>query len=333
MARDAVNDFLAACAPLFKALKDSRARKWLDTLEHDIGRAWSVDSPAIRQWRDAVAALPPGPEEITAELDSDIVGIGRPGQLGQDQLERLNASLERLIPWRKGPFRLFDTLVDSEWRSDLKWNRLRDHIQPLDGKLALDVGCGNGYHCWRMLGAGAARVIGIDPTLLFIAQFQCAKHFLPQQPVDLLPLGIEQIPANLQAFDSVFSMGVLYHRRSPIDHLMQLRDCLRRDGELVLETLVVDGKKGYALMPEKRYAGMRNVWFLPSPATLTQWLSRCGFRDIRCVDMSPTTAEEQRPTRWTNHRSLIDCIDPENPSRTVEGHPAPLRAIFIANRA
>ena len=56
-------------------------------------------------------------------------------------------------------------------------------------------------------------------------------------------------------------MGVLYHRRSPIDHLLELKGCLQTGGELVLETLVIDGGLGEVLVPENRYAKMRNVWF------------------------------------------------------------------------
>ena len=328
-----MNDFTSMPTPLFDALAATPARKWLDTLPGDIEQAFSNSSPAVEAWKSAVATMPPRPEEVSYALDADIVAIGSRDQLPENEARQLNASLESLLPWRKGPYRLFGELIDSEWRGDLKWNRLSRRIQPLTGRLVLDVGCGNGYHCWRMRGAGAARVIGIDPTLLFVAQFHCIKHFLPNEPVDLLPLGIQQLPANLQAFDTVFSMGVLYHRRSPIDHLLQLRDCLRVDGELVLETLVVEGEEGYALVPRKRYAGMKNVWFLPSVATLIQWMTRCGFRNVRCIDQTPTTSEEQRPTRWSNHHSLIDCVDPSNPSLTREGHPAPLRAIIIANRA
>ena len=132
----------------------------------------------------------------------------------------------------------------------------------------LDVGCGNGYHCWRMLGAGARAVIGIDPTLLSVMQFQAIQRLTGNANIFVLPLGIEDMPYGLKAFDTVFSMGVLYHRRSPIDHLLELRDSLRPGGELVLETLVIDGKLGDTLVPQQRYAKMRNVWFIPSCETL-----------------------------------------------------------------
>ncbi|MCF1540680.1 DUF1698 domain-containing protein, partial [Escherichia coli] len=78
-------------------------------------------------------------------------------------------------------------------------------------------GCGNGYHMWRMLGEGAYQVMGIDPSELFLIQFEAVRKLMANdQRIHLVPLGIEQLP-ELQAFDTVFSMGVLYHRRSPLD--------------------------------------------------------------------------------------------------------------------
>ena len=244
--------------------------------------------------------------------------------------ESLTAQLQRFAPWRKGPYSLHGVYIDSEWRSDWKWQRVKDHISPLTDRLVLDVGCGNGYHCWRMAGVGAHAVLGLDPMLLYVMQFLAVQHFLQTPNVLVLPLRLEDIPRQLHAFDTVFSMGVLYHRRSPLDHLFQLRECLRPGGELILETLVIEGKPGESLMPQDRYARMRNVWFIPSCATLQRWLQRCGFNDIRVVDVSATTTEEQRVTHWSGDESLRDFLDPEDSSRTIEGYPAPQRAIVVA---
>ena len=43
------------------------------------------------------------------------------------------------------------------------------------------------------------------------------------------------------------------------------------------------------------------------------------------------TIQEQRRTEWMRFHSLADFLDPENPTLTVEGLPAPRRAIVIAN--
>jgi tRNA (mo5U34)-methyltransferase len=281
-------------------------------------------------WFNSVEALP-NVASTHRQLDSDVIRIGNKAELNPLQHQQLEQNLRSLHPWRKGPYRLFGIHIDTEWRSDWKWQRLKDHIAPLNQRTVLDIGCGNGYHCWRMLGAGAKAVIGIDPMLLNVMQFLAIKKLYGAAPIHVLPLGIEHIPAGLKAFDTVFSMGVLYHRRSPIDHLLELRDALQSGGELVLETLVIDGKLGEVLLPEDRYAKMRNVWFLPSCATLESWLKRCGFKNIRLIDVTTTSVEEQRSTDWMRFHSLQDFLDPENSQLTCEGLPAPKRAVFIAN--
>jgi len=147
----------------------------------------------------------------------------------------------------------------------------------------------------------------------------------------VLPLGVDDLP-NFVEFDTVFSMGVLYHRRSPVDFLQQLKSLLRPDGELVLETLVIDGDEQQLLIPAGRYAKMRNVWFIPSVLMLERMLRRCGYKNVRTVDVSVTTLDEQRSTDWMQFHSLADFLDPEDSSLTIEGYPAPKRAILLANR-
>ncbi len=236
-----------------------------------------------------------------------------------------------LHPWRKGPFELFGVHIDTEWRSDWKWERLQDAIAPLEGRKVLDIGCGSGYHCWRMRGAGASLVAGIDPTPLFVLQYFALQRYIQDWHVAVLPMGVEHLPEQMRAFDTCFSMGILYHRRSPIDHLIALRDCLREGGQLVLETLVVDGPEGYSLVPEGRYSKMGNVWFIPSPATLTSWLRKLRFQNVELVDVSTTTTEEQRSTEWMRFHSLEQFLDDKNPQLTTEGYPAPKRAIVLAD--
>ena len=246
------------------------------------------------------------------------------------QTQALRELLLQLHPWRKGPFHIHGVDIDTEWRSDWKWQRLRNDIEPLSGKRVLDIGCGSGYHVWRMLGEGAAEVIGVDPTPLFVVQFWALQHFIQNFNAWVLPLGIEHLPAKLRAFDSVFSMGVLYHRRSPLDHLLELREALAPGGQLVLETLVIDGKDGDVLVPEDRYARMGNVWFLPSCATLETWLKKMKFQNIELIDINTTSSDEQRSTEWMTYHSLTNFLDPKDNSKTIEGYPAPQRAIITA---
>lgn len=326
--------------PLYNALIDAKADVWADMLPQQLERAFDQAKHGdLAQWQALVESVPVLPVSQRV-LDADAVQIGCADDLVEPPLavaatakNQLEDRLKALHPWRKGPYDLFGIHIDTEWRSDWKWDRLKNDIAPLKHRFVLDVGCGNGYHCWRMLGAGAKMVVGIDPMLLNVMQFQLVRKLYGEAPVYVLPLGIEDMPYGLKAFDTVFSMGVLYHRRSPIDHLLELRDCLQPGGELVLETLVIDGGLGEVLLPEDRYARMRNVWFLPSCETLISWLKRCGFKNIRLVDVTATSIEEQRSTEWMQFHSLKDFLDAENPQLTCEGLPAPKRAIVVANSA
>ena len=281
----------------------------------------------LPRWQTALDSLPTLTPD-TRHLNRSRVGAE--GAADEASRQILTDALKGLHPWRKGPFELFGVHIDTEWRSDWKWDRLEQALSPLAGRRVLDVGCGSGYHCWRMRGAGAELVAGIDPTPLFIVQYFALQYYLQDFAVAVLPMGIEHLPEKLAAFDTVFSMGILYHRRSPFDHLLQLRDALRPGGELVLETLVVDGELGHTLVPEGRYSKMGNVWFIPSTATLESWLRKAGFRDIQLVDVSTTTTDEQRSTDWMQFHSLADFLHPDDPSLTVEGYPAPKRAVLIA---
>lgn len=305
-----------------------RAADWHSALKRHFDPARHGNLP---RWLEALARLPKViPSQI--QLNQDCLAIGASGDLNPQQRQDLEQGLRELHPWRKGPFDFFGLHIDTEWRSDWKWQRVRPHLSPLEGRLVLDVGCGSGYHAWRMRGEGARFVLGIDPSALFLCQFRTVKTYLPQEPVHFLPLRSEDLPRGLAGFDTVFSMGVLYHRRAPFDHLEELRDALVPGGELVLETLVVPGDDQTVLLPRDRYAQMRNVWLIPSPAFLVRMVERMGFEQARVVDLNQTSLDEQRTTDWMRFQSLRDFLDPQDLDRTVEGYPAPRRAVLIARK-
>ena len=316
--------------PLINRWRDSDMRRWADILQDQVNRGLSHERYGdLGRWQDALNALP----EVTVDsinLTGSRVGASTHTALDDSSRSQLHETLMGLHPWRKGPYDLFGVHIDTEWRSDWKWDRLQGKIDPLPGRRVLDVGCGSGYHCWRMLGDGASEVIGIDPTPLFVMQFCALQKYLQKDNIWVLPVGIQDVPKKLQAFDSIFSMGILYHRRSPMDHLQDLKDCLRPGGQLVLETLVIEGVLGDTLVPEGRYARMGNVWFLPSCDTLLSWMRKMGFEDPDLVDVSVTSTEEQRSTDWMRFHSLSDFLDPEDHSKSIEGYPAPRRAIVTA---
>ena len=245
--------------------------------------------------------------------------------------ESLFNALHKLAPWRKGPFMINEITLESEWDGNMKWQRITKHIKPLINKRVLDVGAGNGYFTLRMAMEGAKRALGIEPFLLFNYQFRAIKSMI-ESPLNslLLPVKLEEMP-KMDIFDTVFSMGVLYHQRDHMAHLSQLREMMAPDAELVLETLVVESPDDFILVPKGRYANMRNVYSIPSIKTLKTWLKDVNFNNIRVVDVSKTTTAEQRKTPWIgeNAASLEDFLDPVDDSLTIEGYPAPTRAIVI----
>ncbi len=316
-------------APLLQQLRGTALAGLADPLgEESLGRIRHGDFRRLRCLIQQLPRLSPSMVEF-----AERVAIGSRDDCDDDAArDALKQRLLDFSPWRKGPFELFGIDLDAEWRSEMKWSRLDGRISNLAGRKVLDVGCGNGYYGFRMLGRGAAQVIGLEPHIPYAMQFWALKSFVPAANCWVLPMSLEQFPRRGGYFDTVFSMGVLYHAAAPMGHLSLLRDCLRPGGELVLETLFVEGGEGYCLTPRDRYAQMRNVWFIPSIATLKLWLQRCGFTAARIIDRSITTPAEQRRTEWMSFHSLCDALNGGNPGRTIEGHPAPARVLLSAWR-
>lgn len=299
---------------------------------------WTALDPLLRanlhahgdfpKWQRALENLPAVDAQSAAYGDT----VSVDGPITASARTVLNDALLSLHPWRKGPFSLFGIQIDSEWRSDIKWRRVAPHVD-LKGARVLDVGCGNGYYGWRMLEAGAEFVLGIDPTVLYGMQHRAIDHCIGDHRNQVLPLALEALPEALcgERFDAVFSMGVIYHRRDPLDHLQRLAQCLVPGGKAVVESLIVDGPA--TLQPAGRYARMRNVWLVPTPGDLRGWMANAGFIDIRVVDSTRTTTAEQRTTEWMRYDSLACALDPSDSTRTIEGHPAPRRCVLTARKA
>lgn len=313
----------------YESIVNTDLEKHIDVFANTI-KNWenSLPSKEVNRWQKQLAQLP---KLENVKLNTkDCVGLSTQQALSENELAKTSSILKNFMPWRKGPFDFFSIHIDTEWRSDWKWDRVLPHINDLQGKKVLDVGCGSGYHLFRMHGCGASQVIGIDPTALFFYQFQCFKQYLEDVNIHFLPIGIEAMP-NTGYFDSVFSMGVLYHRSDPIQFLKELKAQLAKNGQLILETLVIDGDENSVLVPENRYAQMRNVWFIPSVKALTVWMKRAGFTNTKCVDIDITSTQEQRATPWMQNHSLVDFLDPSDPTKTIEGYPAPKRAVILAS--
>jgi tRNA (mo5U34)-methyltransferase len=259
------------------------------------------------------------------------VVIGSGDELDAGTRNSLRAALMEMWPWRKGPFTLFGVYIDAEWRSNLKWDRVIPHITPLEHRHVLDIGSSSGYYMFRMVPHRPAVAIGVEPYINFYCQFSLLNRFAGIENIHTLPLRLEELPVSGKKFNTIFCMGILYHRRSPIDFLKQIKSMLTGKGELVLETMILEGEGHFTLTPVGRYAMMQNVYFIPTVPVLLSWLKTAGFVHARCVDVTPTTGNEQRRTPWVNTESLADFLDPGDNRKTIEGYQAPVRAVVIAN--
>jgi len=260
--------------------------------------AW-IKRPGSKNYADVLAQLP-GPEDIKT--------------LAKD-----------LIPWRKGPINLPGFSIDAEWRSDLKWERIKDHLAPISGKRVLDIGCNNGYFMFEMAKLDPSLVLGIDPVLHYQTQFKFLQNFFQAPNVHFEMLGVEHLNYFTEFFDTIFSMGIIYHHRHPIQQLLDIKNALRPGGQVILETIGIPGEEPMALFPMDRYAKMRNIWFVPTLNCLINWAHKTKFYDIEVISDTLLTPEEQRSTQWSSNQSLEDFLDPKDPTKTIEGHPAPRR--------
>lgn len=278
----------------------------------------------LKRWLEALDKMPTGSPATDLDCHAPVVGTD------VTDMQALHDSLQVLHPWRKGPLNLGGIEIDTEWRSDWKWQRVGPHLN-LQAKRVLDVGCGNGYFGLRMLADGAELVVGIDPTMGFVMQWLAMQKLAPDVNNFVLPLGIEELPEDLPGFDCVLSMGVLYHRRDHLEHLRRLKELTLPGGQILLETLIVESEGAATLLPNGRYARMRNVHAIPSLTTLLDWLEQAGLSDHQVIDVSRTSLDEQRTTQWMRFESLRESLDANDLSLTVEGHPSPVRAAVLIN--
>ena len=269
---------------------------------------------------------------IHRELNADHVTIGRKEDLTQSQHDLIHDALVALMPWRKGPFRLFGHEVDAEWRSNLKWDRVCEAAGELRGRQILDVGCGNGYYMFRAAAHEPGRVIGIDPSVPFLLSFELMQRYLQMPNLQYERLGVEDLEVFDRAFDIALCMGIVYHHRNPIVILNRLLKTLRVGGIAIVESQTIDGEGSIALFPEERYAKARNVYFMPTKDCLVNWVSRSGFKNVEVISHTKVTSDEQRSTEWMAYESLRDFLDPNDDSLTIEGYPAPWRTVIRAER-
>ncbi len=260
----------------------------------------------------------------------ETVTIGRADEVSPDIRQHIKEQLKCFMPWRKGPFSVFGIDIDAEWRSERKWDRLRGRLPDLKGKIVADIGCNNGYYMFRMVPSGPQLVLGFEPSVQHYYCFRSLNAMAGFDNLEIDLLGVEHLSLFPEAFDVIFLMGIIYHHSSPIDILRDVFSALVHGGTLLLESQAIPGNEPLALFPERTYAKVPGTYFVPTATTLENWLRRAGFDQVEQFCTHPMTSEEQRSTEWMVFESFRDYIDPENPSLTVEGYPAPWRVFLSA---
>ncbi|ANE32361.1 methyltransferase [Campylobacter hyointestinalis] len=236
--------------------------------------------------------------------------------------EILNLALD-LKPWRKGPFQINDLFIDSEWQSFIKFNLLKPYLN-LKDKIVADVGCNNGYYMFRMLDFYPKSITGFDPSVLCFLQFSFINHFVKSN-INYELLGVQDLPSYKTKFDTIFCLGVIYHRSDPIKMLKELRTSLNLGGEVFLDTMFIERDDEFVLSPKNRYSKITNIYFVPSIKALQNWCERAKFNNFEILAIKDTDLNEQRKTMWIEGESLNNFLDPNDPSLTIEGYPAPKR--------
>ncbi len=300
----------------------------MDELKHlrkDL--AIKLEKPSVKVWEDPVEALQQR-EGDSFDFDSPAVRFGREGDLCGEEREKLVTALKALMPWRKGPFSYYGTEVDAEWRSNLKWDRVSPWLPDLKNKKICDIGCNNEYYMYRMLPQDPWFVLGIDPMVRYYYHHRLNRKFYRDPRVNFDLLGVDDLVLFPRFFDVVFFMGIIYHRRNPLQTLEILGQSMKRGGTLILESSGIPGDDPYCLFPEGRYMQAPGYWFLPTASALVNMLNRSGFYKVEVFDNFKLETKEQRRTDWAVFYSLEEFLDPEDPSKTTEGYPAPTR-IYI----
>lgn len=289
-------------------------------------RTWKNVEPWYLQLQESCKI-----EKDNLSIDyGDWFSVGSNEDLTQEEYEVIVKTAKSLIPWRKGPFKVFGLEIDSEWQSNIKYNLIRPYFN-LKDKVVADIGCNNGYYMFRMLEDKPKRLIGFDPSPLTLHQFEFINHFVKSDIVYEM-LGVEHLEYYNHKFDFIFMLGVLYHRPDPVGTLKSLARGLNSKGEILIDTFMIDGEEELCLTPNKRYSKIPNIYFIPTIPALKNWLERAGFEDIEVLATTVTTSEEQRKTEWSFDQSLEDFLDENDKTKTVEGYPAPKRVYVKAKK-
>ena len=192
-----------------------------------------------------------------------------------------SAMLHRMNPARLGYLR---RQIDSHWGIDHAARR------PLEGKSALDMGCGAGLLTEPLARLGA-RVTGVDAAIENIA---VARHHAEGQglTIDYRQGGIEALAG--ERHDLVMSMEVIEHVTDPGAFIAGLAGVLAPGGLMILSTpnrtplsrlAMITVGEGLGMVPRGTHDWSK---FL-TPEELTGLVEKAGLKvvDVRGLSFSP----------------------------------------------
>ena len=310
-----------------KAISPKRT-ELLDALKRPF---WQEFNAGLEKLPDYIQLRKRNPN-YQSEIQQGILTFGTHSDLTKDEHEILLPLLKHLVPWRKGPISFFGHSIDTEWRSDWKWERMAPGIPNMRGMRVADIGCNNGYYMYHMLKDQPRFVWGLDPSEKYFQAFKMMQKFAAPNTLDMDMLGVEELFAFPNFFDIVFCLGVIYHRKDPIGMLQDVHQTLRKGGQAIIESISMPGNGPYALSPPARYSKMRNVFFFPTSECLVAWMQKAGFKEVKIISHSITTTDEQKRSDWMPFESLEQYLDPEDHSKTLEGYPAPERTVVVGTK-
>lgn len=115
-------------------------------------------------------------------------------------------------------------------------------LSELDGKLVLDIGCGTGRFAEIALNNGAT-VVGVDLSLAVDAAY---KNIGTHPRMHIVQADVFRLPVARDAFDVIYSLGVLHHTPDCRKAFEQLPPQLKPGGKVVI-TVYTDRNKYYCM--------------------------------------------------------------------------------------
>ena len=205
------------------------------------------------------------------------------GKLAGDWWDPKGASamLHKLNPVRLGYIRDW---IDQHWSLDEHSRR------PLEGKTALDVGCGAGLLAEPLARLGA-NVTAIDPVAELIAAAR--DHAAAQGlSIDYRVSAVENLEGT---FDLITSMEVIEHTADPQQFLNDLAKRLAPNGLLIMSTpnatawsklITITLAEGFGAIPK----GTHDFDKFIAPERMTQLMANAGLKclDVEGLAFSPT---------------------------------------------